>query len=76
MRKIICYEKKVQAIIQMETGLKALLLIYSFVTTPFTVTVGQSSLSHIFAVFENYVFVITIDWNSEVEGLSTAFYTK
>jgi len=60
----------------MEIGLKALLLIYSFVTTRFTATVGQSSLSQIFAVFENYVFVITIDWNSGVDGLSTAFYTK
>ena len=67
VRKIACYEKKAQAIIQMETSagpFSALSSSSDKYLTPFTVTAGPSPLSQIFAVFENYIFVITIDWNS------------
>ena len=67
VRKITCYEKKAQVIIQMETPegpLSGLSSSSDKYLTPFTVTVGPSPLSQIFAVFENYIFVITIDWNS------------
>ena len=64
--RIICYEKKAQAIIQMETpgGLLSALSSPDKYLTPFTVTVGPSPLSQIFAVFENFIFMITIDWNT------------
>ena len=66
VRKIICYEKKAEAIIQMETpgGPLSGLSSPDKHLTPFTVTVGPSPLSQIFAVFENFIFMITIDWNT------------
>ena len=60
MRKIIWYEKKALAlIVQMETGLKALLQLFlhhSFHCNCWTDRV------HFFRFFETYIFMITIDW--------------
>ena len=66
VRKIICYEKKAQAVIQMETpeGPLSALSSPDKYLTPFTLTVGPSPLSQVFAVFENFTFIITIDWNT------------
>ena len=66
VRKIICYEKKAQAIIQMETpgGPLSALSSPDKYLTPFSLTVGPSPLSQIFAVFENFIFMITIDWKT------------
>ena len=66
VRKIICYEKKAKVMIQMETPGGPLCAVSSSdkYLTPFTVTVGPSPLSQIFAVFENSIFMITIDWNT------------
>ena len=66
VRNIICYEKKAEAIIQMETpgGPLSALSSPDKYLTPSTVTVGPSPLSQIFAVFENFIFMITIDWNT------------
>ena len=64
MAKMICYQKKEQTVIEMTNQASSPSSPPHKYLTPFNIIAGLEPLSQLFVVFENHIFVITMDWNT------------